>query len=338
MSTQNIEQIFIANSSYSLYQYLVLFPDKFFSTLFICGPAIQHSNLPNKMILDCRDDKTGSEQKRYLRIIMSKLKHVTKGRSVPCYANLVTPFATDLISVYPTYVLSDGLGDSVLFPKWMKDSRIKMCYATRLGNDWEKDVSKKLIVTDLKQKWNEKSKEEQNVIAHAFNVEPQLLLSLNQKKVILVTQPLSEDGIVSEKDKIRLYQSILSQYNQKDVVIKPHPRETTDWGRLYPDIPIIPRQIAAELLTSLINPEKVCTFFSTAVFQMATPDKIDIYAKDFSRLTFSHPGQKMGRVAYVDIEKTYGHMPFNWKVIPDTYFYRSCLDNRNRSESHLFSF
>jgi len=159
-------------------------------------------------------------------------------------------------------------------------------------------------------------------IAKIFNVNAMSLKMLKQKSVILITQPLSEDGIISEEEKIALYNSILTNYKMDEVVIKPHPREKTNWANIFPGTPIITRQVPAELLSMMVEPKNVCTFFSTAAFSLCPPEKVDIYSKDFSKLVFSHPGKNMGTVPYVDIEKVYGSRPFNWKRIPLSSFYR----------------
>ncbi len=317
------ESLFIANSAYSLYLYLLLRPELINKTLFLCGPAIADNDLPHKINLDL-SDKTQEEAKNYQEFLLRKVKHKLGAKNVPCYANLVTPYASEFLGRYPVYALSDGLGDATLFPKYLTDERITGCYATDLGNSWENEGSGygKLKVVNPIGLWHQKTQDEQENIQAVFGIDRETLNILRQKKVILLTQPLSEDGIVSEDDKVRLYRSIVGKYNVSDVVIKPHPREKTDWATLFPTVPVISRRMPAEALAATINLERVATFFSTGAFHMTTPDKVDIYSKDFRHLVFSHPDRKMGRMPYVDIEGVYGEKPFNWKRISDATFYR----------------
>ncbi len=319
-----IEQIFIANSAYSLYQYALQFSDKLDSTLFVCGPAIADDDLKHKMAYPAETTL------KTFNFLLKEINTKLNGKIVPCYGNLVTPFAKELSFKYPFYALSDGLSDAQLFPQYLNQSNIQQCYATKLGAPWEKNTHhSKLTITDLKELWKHKTPSIQQKIAALFKITPQTFYILQQKKVILVTQPLSEDKIVTEEEKIALYKSLLSNYNPQDIVIKPHPREKTNWTDIFPNTPVITKQVPAELLSSLVAPEKVCTFFSTAAFQMTTPDKVDIYAKDFGQLKFSNPHKNMGTVPYVDIEKAYGNIPFNWKRIPATIFYRKSKENQH---------
>ena len=109
--------------------------------------------------------------------------------------------------------------------KHLKNQNILKCYTTKLGHEIEKSNHPKLAVHDLENLWDKKTKTEKNKIANIFNVTPKTLALLETKSVILITQLLSEDNIISEEEKIALYKSILNNYGLNSVVIKPHPRE-----------------------------------------------------------------------------------------------------------------
>lgn len=314
-----ISRFFIANSAYSLLQYSLAFTDKIEETHFFCGPAICDNNLKHKTPFNL--PPKGFEDE-YIASFLKKLESKLKDFSVPFYGNLVTPYAKEVSQRYPFYALSDGASDSHLVEKYLNNPDVLKCFTTKLGHEIENSSNPKLVVHDLKKLWHEKNEKEKQAIAKIFNVNAMSLKMLKQKSVILITQPLSEDGIISEEEKIALYNSILTNYKMDEVVIKPHPREKTNWANIFPGTPIITRQVPAELLSMMVEPKNVCTFFSTAAFSLCPPEKVDIYSKDFSKLVFSHPGKNMGTVPYVDIEKVYGSRPFNWKRIPLSSFYR----------------
>lgn len=314
-----ISRFFIANSAYSLLQYLLAFTDKIDETHYLLGPAIQENDLKSKTafklpVKGIEDD--------CVHAFLDKLDSRLEGFEVPFYGNLVTPYAKEISQRYPFYSLSDGASDSHMVEKHLKNPDVLKCYTTKLGHEFEQSENPKLVVHDLKKLWKEKSLAEKEKIAKIFSVDSASLRLLEQKSVILITQPLSEDGIVSEDEKVALYKSILSNYDMNDVVIKPHPREKTNWAEIFPNTPIITRRVPAELLAMMVEPKNVCTFYSTAAFSLCDPEHVDIYSKDFSQLTFAHPGQNMGTVPYVDIEAVYGHRPFNWRRIPIRDFYR----------------
>ncbi|MDD1796037.1 glycosyltransferase family 52 protein [Enterovibrio sp. ZSDZ42] len=77
---------------------------------------------------------------------------------------------------------------------------------------------------------------------------------------ILLTQPLSEDGILSEPEKLSIYREIMLKEGL--TYLKPHPRESSDYSDLGE---VIPGEIPVELLLLSENrPGKIVTLFSTA--------------------------------------------------------------------------
>lgn len=74
-----------------------------------------------------------------------------------------------------------------------------------------------------------------------------------ERKLILVTQPFSEERYFDEDTKINLYNDVLSDYigNYK-IFIKPHPRELTDYrGKMKVDFTEIPRDFPLEMMNLL---------------------------------------------------------------------------------------
>lgn len=71
-----------------------------------------------------------------------------------------------------------------------------------------------------------------------------------EKKMILITQPLSEDGHLTENVKIKLYKKVVEKAISEGykVYIKQHPRETTDYTKLLSDVSFIPKLFPIELL------------------------------------------------------------------------------------------
>lgn len=79
---------------------------------------------------------------------------------------------------------------------------------------------------------------------------------------VLLTQPFSEDGVLTEFEKVELYKEILKNYSDKAITIKPHPRETTDY-EAYFDFPVLNREFPFQLLLLLAGVTKVITIFSS---------------------------------------------------------------------------
>ncbi|WP_338825127.1 hypothetical protein MHOCP_06840 [Moorella humiferrea] len=87
-------------------------------------------------------------------------------------------------------------------------------------------------------------------------------------KVLLLTQPFSEDGLMSEDEKISLYSRVLQRYPQSHICLKPHPRERTDYQSVFGNqITIIPREFPLEILSwyDNVNFDLVITWNSSAI-------------------------------------------------------------------------
>jgi len=103
-----------------------------------------------------------------------------------------------------------------------------------------------------------------NFFSESFNFKKN-----NKKNFILLTQSLSEQGIVSEEYKVELYKRIISEYGKGfDIYIKTHPRELTDY-KLWFDFNFfeIPGNFPIEILNflPLIEFERGVTLFSSAI-------------------------------------------------------------------------
>ncbi|WP_214766974.1 MULTISPECIES: polysialyltransferase family glycosyltransferase [unclassified Exiguobacterium] len=102
------------------------------------------------------------------------------------------------------------------------------------------------------------------------------IIDISKEKVIILTQPLSEDGYESEDRKIYLYEEIVDEYKYTHkIFIKPHPRDTSDYSKL--NVTVINKNFPSELF-EFVNVEfdvsiGVCT---SAVYQIPSKKKINI--------------------------------------------------------------
>lgn len=66
-------------------------------------------------------------------------------------------------------------------------------------------IKHKVEIIDIQREWNKKTDHEKREILELLNVNNDNIEKLNDKPYILYTQPLSEDNILSENEKIELY-------------------------------------------------------------------------------------------------------------------------------------
>lgn len=95
---------------------------------------------------------------------------------------------------------------------------------------------------------------------------------------LLITQPFSEDKLITEKEKINIYKDIVKDieneaYQIGCLIIKPHPRETTDYSQVFKNAIIIPNSFPLEMIRFACDKENIgislaVTVDSTAVLNI----------------------------------------------------------------------
>lgn len=172
--------------------------------------------------------------------------------------------------------------------------KVKKIYLTEnLCKEIPKGLEKKAEIINLKKLWDKKTEEEQKVILDVFDFNPEILKKVNENTVMLFTQPLSEDGVISENEKIELYSKILEKYNNQFVIIKPHPREKTDYSIYFSNCYVMKEKYPVEILELVgINIKKAVTIFSSAAFGLGKNVKIDFYGTEIHKKLFERFGSQ----------------------------------------------
>lgn len=160
------------------------------------------------------------------------------------------------------------------------DERVKKIYLTGLG-PVPQELSSKVEFIDLKKLWEKKTRSEQEEILDIFSFNLNTKKKLKGKEIILLTQPLSEDGVISEDEKIKLYSKIIKKYDQKKLIIKRHPREKTNYKDIFKDCLVIDDVFPFEIFNLLdIKFQKAITLFSTAASAVDKNIEIDFYGTE----------------------------------------------------------
>ena len=94
-----------------------------------------------------------------------------------------------------------------------RDSAVKKIYLTGLAPIPE-GIKNKVEIVNLKELWDKKSDDEKEEILNIFGFDKNIVNSIKNRKHILYTQPLSEDEVLLENEKIELYSKILKKYFQ----------------------------------------------------------------------------------------------------------------------------
>ena len=141
-------------------------------------------------------------------------------------------------------------------------------------------------VIDIRRLWEQKSKVEQQEITGLFLPDGADALLSSGREVVLMTQPLSEDGLVTEAEKVNIYKALAAGYDEKKLIVKSHPRERTDYSAYFPGAMIIDRFCPMELLVFIgLKVKTALSFYSTASCQFdGSVEKIELGKEAFFQL------------------------------------------------------
>lgn len=99
---------------------------------------------------------------------------------------------------------------------------------------YPKHLKSKLELLNINYYKNRLTGDQKNLIISIFlsTKDNNKIKSLNNDDnlVIILTQPLSEDGYITKEEKIEMYRKIVSEYDTSIVVLKRHPREKETYG------------------------------------------------------------------------------------------------------------
>lgn len=203
---------------------------------------------------------------------------------------------------YPTtYIrlIEDGMGNYYKLVSNFQAFKRKHILRTVIGAGYDNQV--KEILVKYPEKIDEKlrpkaapleldklqvnlNNEDREKMLRIFMNNVQINLS-GDRKLLLITQPLSEDKLVNEDKKVSLYNRILEPYSKDfTIFIKPHPRELTDYKKklTYPFIEI-PRGFPLEMFNLLegLHFEIGLTVFSSAINNVSCINKKISLGKEY---------------------------------------------------------
>lgn len=126
-------------------------------------------------------------------------------------------------------------------------------------------ISNKVTEIDITNEWNHLTFIQKNYFLDLFSEEPYIPLS----KVVIFTQPFSEDGMMTEHEKIEIYKIIYehycSIYSKNEICIKSHPREQTNYSKYF-DCASIQSKIPGQIMILIDQPEVLATIYSSVGF------------------------------------------------------------------------
>lgn len=189
---------------------------------------------------------------------------------------------------YPFYLIEDGLGNYEHVEVYRKqyeeryflnkvlgrkkrlglENNVKKIYLTGM-KEVDARIKDKVEIINLKELWLLKTEEEKKQILDILGIDHETLRRIKNCKNVVLTQPLSEDLVLTEEEKIEIYKKILNGYLESELLIKPHPREKTDYSKIFSQATVLKSNFPFEIISILdIKIDNLITLFSSAVFCM----------------------------------------------------------------------
>lgn len=171
-----------------------------------------------------------------------------------------------------------------------RSKNVKKIYLTGLA-PIPKELLSKVEIVNLKKLWNNKKNEEKKEILKVFSFNMNIIKKIKERSIILFTQPLSEDKILTENEKIKIYSKIIKKYSKDKLIIKIHPREKTDYKEIFKDCLILDNPFPFEIMNLLdIKFKKAVTLFSTAALNLGENTTVDFYGTEVNNKIFKRFG------------------------------------------------
>lgn len=133
---------------------------------------------------------------------------------------------------------------------------------------------KRVVINSLQELWDSSSEQKKQFILSVFDVHQDDIQLLNSRKIMFLTQPFVDDGVLTEQEYVQLLDLILSNYDENQLILKLHPRDNFNYSQYYPNIVIYKKKVNIQLLNLLgVQPNKVATICSTSINDF--PESVD---------------------------------------------------------------
>ena len=161
-------------------------------------------------------------------------------------------------------------------------------YLTGLSDKGEVLKDPKVRLKSFSQMWEESNTEKREFINKVFGVSKQIINDNLNFKNILLTEPISEDLLIPEEEKIKIYLNLLKRIGRDDIVIKPHPREETDYSVFFPNYHVLDSIIPMQLLTlNGIKYDAAYSIRSSALFDFPYRIKVCVIGTEIHPILYN---------------------------------------------------
>lgn len=167
------------------------------------------------------------------------------------------------------------------------EDRCTTIYLTGLSDKGDVLKDPRTRINSFEDMWLESSMEKREYINRIFGVSFDLIHECSKYKHILLTEPLSEEKILTEEEQIRLYKEIIYRIGEDGIVIKPHPRDRVNYSSHIPNVFVLNTDAPMQLLTlNGIRFETAYSIRSSAIFDFPYRIKVCVLGSEVHPVLF----------------------------------------------------
>ena len=301
----------LTGTPYTTLFYMLLNPD------WARAVFVFDKNFPRKIIdrllernVNCRFLSDGMSETEYLEEI-KRLGAYVRQNNVPIMGHDFLSISKYFVNPNFT-VLEDGLANYCDYDYVTKQKKAQ--YFIDDGHEYvpfgyDKMISKiyltgkmaiphelqpKVELVNLKSLWLEQSDERRRELLNIFSFPMEQFQSaaFSKRDQLLLTQNFHDLGFLSLDEQIDIYKSILLNYDRERIIIKPHPLDTIEYDKYFPEYMILARHFPIEMFELLgITIERTISINSSAQYGVFADSKSDHFYDIFEQ----HIEPKFGR-------------------------------------------
>lgn len=298
MKKQTFTNVCLVETVYTLFLYMLIIGEKEFDkTFFFCSESLPQNIRQKLSHIHC----FVLPQRRWERWLFRTFLYWTSSYRFPflnkskIYGSDNYLFSSGIVGKRQLTLIEDGASNYSLLQtnsklSFLKEILMGPIAATGCGGisnnvdkiyltgllDTPEQIRHKVELVSVEQYWESISPDYRNRILSLFEFPLNVIQEINKYDCVLFTQPMAEDGLITEKEEINLYKQLLEHCDISTLLIKVHPRDQLDYHTIFPDAYVLTNRIPMEILTLLgVRFKDVYTVFSTAALSL--PYKTNIH-------------------------------------------------------------
>lgn len=135
--------------------------------------------------------------------------------------------------------------------------------------------NKNYTLINYNEYWKNSSTKKKELIKLIFDINTNTIDVLKTSNIIIFTQPYIFDCGLSEQEMINIYGPYIKKYANDGVLIKPHPRDTLNYHKYFPQTKVLNTKAPMQLLNAIGLKCKIAiTVSSSAISSLPTTTKI----------------------------------------------------------------